>query len=338
MNATIDELERYSARWGADFGLVQGAGGNTSLKLDDRMCVKASGFRLADALRQSIFIDVLRTEALAMADGGPTPVGDDGRRASIETSLHGVIPQPIVTHLHMVALIAIAIRADAEAVLKERLEGLRWGFVPYLKPGVAVAGAVRKCLAERGPLDVIVLANHGIVFAAENFETADRLVENVRARLEVKPRVGANPDNALLAMLADRFGLEPARLPQAHWAALDRDALTIATAGSLYPDHVVFLGRSAARLMPDDNAVPVESLLALVPGAGALLTPGLGNEAHEMAACLGEVVCRVPGGTPLRVLSRDEEDALVNWDAEIYRRDRAIARSVAVDNGLPCRS
>jgi hypothetical protein len=54
-----------------------------------------------------------------------------------------------------------------------------------------------------------------------------------------------------------------------------------------------------------------------------MLTPGLADEAHEMAACLGEVVARVPAGAPLRVIGAAAENELIHWDAEIYRRSLA---------------
>ena len=317
---SIAQLRDFSARWGSDFSLVQGTGGNTSFKSGGKLSIKASGFRLGDARERDVFVDVPHTAALAMVEGGAAYADEYGRRASIETSLHAVLPQPVVAHLHMIPLIAMAVRADAERVLADRLQTLDWAFVPYLKPGVAVAQAVRAIIVERGPLSVIVLANHGIVFAGDSFEAVDALIENVRRLVEVPPRFVKAEDDAYLAALAERLGLEPARVRLAHKSALDPVATRFAAAGSLYPDHVVFLGRGAAILSADSLPDACESLLYLVPGKGVLLAPNLPDNAHEMAACLAEVVARIEPGATLNVLGREAEDELINWDAEIYRR------------------
>lgn len=322
----MDELCDYSERWGQDFSLVQGAGGNTSVKIGDVLRVKASGFRLADARKHNIFVDVPMPVARAMARGGAAFADGEGRRASIETSLHAVMPHRVVAHLHMVSAIALAVRADAQALFADRLAGLRWGFVPYLKPGIAVAQAVEAILAD-AMVDVVVLANHGIVLAGDHFEDVAALVEEVRERLEVAPRRAIGSDPGERAAVAHRLDLEPVRFEEAHAMAIDPVSLDHATSGTLYPDHVVFLGRGAVRLHAEaiehDGVGTGPSKLFLVPGKGAFVTPGLPIEAHEMAACLAEVVTRIPSDASIQSLSREDEDALIDWDAEIYRQNRA---------------
>jgi len=230
-----------------------------------------------------------------------------------------VLPQPVVAHLHMIALMAIAVRADAEAVLGERLAGLDWAFIPYLKPGLAVAQALL-ALLERSRPQIIILGNHGVVIAGADFAEVDALIDDLRSRLDSGVAVSGVPDRQRLEAAARSFGLEPARLDAAHLPAFHPAALAWAVSGSLYPDHVVFLGRGAACLVPGEGTPSAETALFYVPGAGALLRPGLSMEAHEMAACLGEVVMRIEDGAPLRVLSAAEEDELIDWDAEKYRR------------------
>src|SRR6185437_16857176 len=65
-------LRELSAALGADPLRTQGAGGNTSIKRDGVMWIKASGTWLADALSQDIMTPV-RLDLLgeAIADGDP---------------------------------------------------------------------------------------------------------------------------------------------------------------------------------------------------------------------------------------------------------------------------
>jgi len=314
----LKDLAAYSARWGADLELVQGAGGNTSVKLDGQLHVKASGQRLKDARRQPIFVTVPLS--------GEAAPSTDGLRPSIETSLHLLTPYRVTAHLHMVDVIAQAVRRDARDALDEALAGLAWTWVPYAKPGVALAEAISRAISGAAGArlaEIVVLGNHGVIVGGAGFEEVDARISDLRARLAVAPRTGPL-SQALLDELAARHGLEPARLPQAHLAAADPQSLGFATAGSLYPDHPVFLGRGAAALDPAAADLPqTESSLYLAPGAGALLRPGLSEAAHEMAACLGLVASRIAGGAEVRPLTRAQEDELIDWEAERYRRGLA---------------
>ena len=51
-----ENLSQLSARIGADPLLVQAAGGNTSIKQDGVMWIKASGTRLKEASSKNIFV------------------------------------------------------------------------------------------------------------------------------------------------------------------------------------------------------------------------------------------------------------------------------------------
>src|SRR4051794_11050527 len=54
----LDDLRRMSARVGANILLVQGAGGNSSVKRDDVLWVKASGAWLSEAKEKNMFVPV----------------------------------------------------------------------------------------------------------------------------------------------------------------------------------------------------------------------------------------------------------------------------------------
>lgn len=68
--ALLHELRRMSARVGRNILLVQGAGGNSSIKQNDLLWVKASGTWLADAEHKNIFVPVsLGAARAALAQG-----------------------------------------------------------------------------------------------------------------------------------------------------------------------------------------------------------------------------------------------------------------------------
>ena len=119
--AELGELRALSARLGADPLLVQAAGGNTSIKQDGVMWIKASGTWLMDAVSKDIFVPLdMAALSEALANNSPDcesclpfvrqDLNSLGLRPSIETSVHGRMSQRVVLHVHCVNTIAWAIR------------------------------------------------------------------------------------------------------------------------------------------------------------------------------------------------------------------------------------
>ncbi len=193
--AILNELRRMSARVGKNILLTQAAGGNSSTKQGDVLWVKASGAWLADAEIKDIFLPISLSGArAALADGNEgmplAPGHAAGQlRASIETSLHALMPHPVVLHVHSVNTIAWSVRKDARDDFAERLHGSRWHRLDYHHPGLPLAQAVNESLAQR-PADVLILGNHGLVVGATTCDAAEALVMEVEHRLALTPRNG----------------------------------------------------------------------------------------------------------------------------------------------------
>jgi len=341
----LAELKRLSRRIGSDIRLVQGPGGNTSLKIDDVLWVKASGAWLADAADKDIFVPVdLPGARRALADGLEKmpvislPVAPDGApalRASIETSLHALLPQSVVLHVHAVNSIAWAARMDAKDELAQRLRGLVYATLPYHRPGLPLSRAVAALIARQVP-DVLILGNHGLVVAARDCESGEALMHEVERRLELPARTAPAPDLARLCALCADGAYRPASEAVCHRLATEPRSLELATTGSLYPDHVVFLGpalaafsagRSLTELRREFGERGIAMPMALlIPGAGAIVRADILPAAEAMLQCLALVVERIPPQARVSYLPAEEEQALLDWDAERYRRQVTAAR------------
>jgi rhamnose utilization protein RhaD (predicted bifunctional aldolase and dehydrogenase) len=330
-------LRELSAVLGADPLRTQGAGGNTSIKRDGVMWITASGTWLADALSQDIMapvrLDPLRkaiadgdTRAATAVDFVDAQVDASGLRPSIETSVHAIIPSPVVVHIHCVNTIALAVRRDGESLARERLRphaDLALAFVPYRKPGLPLAYAIAERLMK--DTNVFVLANHGLVVAGGSVvgvaDRIERVCEAFCAPARVAPRGAEN-----LAAIVEGTDYRLPQDPAVHAIALDPKSLTIARRGSLYPDHVVFLGSDLAepsvdggrlRAPPKGRGPP---LMMVLPGLGVVLHRSISKNAEAMARCLADVAARIPDEAPIRVLTGAEEEELMNWEAEAYRQ------------------
>lgn len=338
--ALLHELRRMSARVGRNILLVQGAGGNSSIKQDDLLWVKASGTWLADAEHKDIFVPVsLGAARTALAQGDErvplAPGAGTALRASIETSLHALMPHTVVLHVHSVNTIAWAVRIDAREEFAKRLEGLAWRWLDYHHPGLPLAKVVHDALA-RDKVDVLVLGNHGLVVGAETSAAAEALVDEVERRLALAPRSTIPADEAALRSICAGTAYRLPKDPLCHSIAIDPYSRALATSGSLYPDHVVFLGpglpvlergedlRAAASPALADGPPPPAALL--VPGLGCIVRKDASPGAEAMLSCLALVTCRVPLAAQIRFLTQGDESALMNWDAERYRQQLTANR------------
>lgn len=338
-------LEALAADLGANRDLVQGAGGNASLKHAGVLWVKASGTWMADALRRPTFVAVelaavsrmLESEGAAFEPTRlPLLHGGDGLRPSIETPLHALMPQAVVVHVHSVRALALAVQVDAAGLLAQRLDGLRWAFVPYCRPGAPLTHAIAEAIAgTRHAPDVLVLGNHGLVVAGDDVESAHERLLAVEARLEDVVRPAPPPQLDALQSWMSATTTATWRLPLdpvVHGLGTDAASFRAFSAGVLYPDHVVFLGDAwpAVELHETLEAAHRrhfqqhgrDTPFWVLRGAGVVVRDDIAAGAESMLECAARVGRRLRMDDRLRTLDAHEVAALNHWDAEAYRAGR----------------
>src|SRR6218665_1242841 len=279
----VGRLAQASQRLGSDPLLTQAAGGNSSIKEQDCLWVKASGLWLRDALQRPMFVPVSLSRVRALVGAGAGgPVGPAllhaqtaaGLRPSIETTLHALMPHRVVLHVHSVDAIAWAVQPGAQTALAALLDGIRWGWVDYPRPGLPLTRAVAQRLAQppmdassaQPPedglpvpppvdglpaqrsvdappsIDVLLLGNHGLVVGGASVLHAEQRLAEVTSRLRRPVRAEPAADGAGLALDAAATGWRLPGNARGHAVATDPVNLERAVRGVLYPDHVVFLG------------------------------------------------------------------------------------------------
>jgi rhamnose utilization protein RhaD (predicted bifunctional aldolase and dehydrogenase) len=331
----IQDLLGLAARLGRDPLLVQGPGGNISLKRDGVMWVKASGTWMMDAMTQSILVPIDIAAVLAgLAAGDPScetcsafvrhDLLPSPLRPSIETTLHAVMPQRVVVHVHCVETIAQACLSDASERLAAPLAGLDWAFVPYARPGVSLARTMAEHL--RRETSVVVLGKHGLVIAGDTAAEAAQLRAEVSRRLAHIPRPRPKVDRESLRRF-EGAGYRMADDETLHGIATDPASLAAARRGSLYPDHVVFLGPGIVETEGVETAADAARRIGrpaapfvVAPGRGVLMHDTASASARALARCLADVTCRLSGNDPIDPLTAADEADLLDWDAEKYRQ------------------
>ena len=316
-----NEFLRFSAAIGSNPLLVQGPGGNTSIKQDGVMWIKASGTRLSDAETTDLFVPVDPVKAIAEIDGAGdgscrSAVTDPSitLRPSVETSFHAIFPQKYVFHYHSVNSICHSASIEGRLKLPEKLKGLNWACVGYCKPGVELADSIRKALESNVP-DIVILENHGVIVAGETIAEISQFCSEIEARLEL-------PVRSLTGLMKSSPLIEG-------WDALDeysaftadRATKAKALAGSYYPDHVVFLGPALPCIeMPRGSEGFASEFPVVISNRGVYMRRSANSAQRAMLQCLFDILSRVPEEWNLVPLSQSSEAELLNWDAEKYRR------------------
>ena len=334
---TLKALAEYSAEIGANPHLIQSAGGNTSVKFGDQMWIKASGTVLKEALEKDLFVGV-DADGIASAVRESSPLADQPQeflrtgdlRPSIETCLHAILPGKFVVHVHCVNTIAGAVRQDARDYFAARLNGFDWAFVPYAKPGAALAAEV--LAAATIPKSVYVLANHGLLVSADTIEAVRHLMESVVSAVRSEPAEVPKPANepAKLSTQIGTYSRAPVDHPM-HFVAQSAFHAEQVAKSALFPDQVVFCGKNLPlfdSLDDAEQAVRADGKTAgnkppvafMLRNKAAFLNDTASIAALEMVRCIGDVMSRVPEGTKLSLLTDEDCSRLLNWDAETHRQ------------------
>jgi rhamnose utilization protein RhaD (predicted bifunctional aldolase and dehydrogenase) len=341
----LEDLAIVSRDLGVDAELIQAAGGNTSLKVGTEIWVKASGTRLADAQVRQIFVALdLRACRAAIAEGRGDKLADQrvahdgsaGLRPSIETALHVLMPHPCVVHVHALNVIAASVQPSLISAIAGALDGLRWARAPYARPGLDLAAAVGSLVGAR-PADVVLLDNHGLITGADTPAEAADLAREVARRLSPLMCASAperrNATAVLHALCAADVRFSPAPDGEIQMLAYNPSALSVVARGTLYPDHVVFLGPGVAIAEPGEGLAEAarrasaergaEVKVVVVADEGVAVSADVGASGLAMLECLARVAARVANPSEVTTLSGEEERGLASWEAERYRKGAA---------------
>src|SRR6266480_1386118 len=274
-------LRVYTSRLlGRDKSLVLHGGGNTSVKIQEKnlfgeqetiLYVKGSGCDL-ETIEPQGFSPVLLAHVLRLAQlpslSDPEMVNQlvthmldaSAPAPSIETILHGLMPQKFVDHTHADAVLSVTNTRDGDKRIRE-IYGKRCVVIPYLMPGFDLAQFCAKEFKRQGSTETIgmVLLNHGIFSFGETArESYERMIELVtlaekyldsKCAWSVPPNrftagtVDANAQASIRRKLSDTAGtpliLKTVISERTLGFAQHPDLARISQQGPATPDHVI---------------------------------------------------------------------------------------------------
>ena len=328
----LEPLLKMTGRVGADPLLTQASTGNSSIKLHDVLWIKASGKWMADAGREDILIPLDLAEVRRCVRQGTDPAERFGG-ASIETAMHAVLPHRVVLHVHCVNTIAWAVRRDARIRLQDRLCGLRWQWIPYVRSGMPLAREIENALLGPAGTDVLVLGNHGLVIGGEDCGAVERLLCEVRRRLEIPVRPAHPADYTALAEITGGSCWDLPDDDAVHALGTDARSREILSRGLLYPCQAIFSGGSSSSTSAAEpfRAIPYSDFdgswerhhgyrrFLIVEGRGVILNQTMTQAERAMISGLAQVVQRIRDTAPLHYLTEADIAGISNSVAYHYR-------------------
>jgi rhamnose utilization protein RhaD (predicted bifunctional aldolase and dehydrogenase) len=345
MNTMRTAISNFCTELGQESFLVQGAGGNVSWKQDDTLWVKGSGTWLGNGNTEDIFVPVdlvaiqtaLKNRNL---DITPRTLGEHHLKPSIETLLHGIMPQKVVVHLHAINVLRILVRANSRESINQlfnqpTLSGISFAYVPYFKPGFDLANAIYVALQSQSDVDIVFLQNHGIVLGADSIEGIKNLLERVNkacSALEYQLHSTRMPKKTFncTAPLPPGHALIPCPDPEVQRLALEPSLFKrLKNDWVLYPDHAVFLGAKAMTFTSYEHLAIWQTQYGLpelifIENTGVYMQADLNQAKQIQLRCYYDVISQISPDADLHPLSQADVEALLNWDAEILRQEMAL--------------
>jgi len=186
-------FQKFIREIGADPQVVQGNGGNFSVKDDVKMLIKGSGTRFGDAKIEDLIeidLQIFRDEFRKETELDATHIehehamnelmrkfSSDNGRASMEAAMHAFLPR-YVLHTHLVTSNVILCMTNGEDVLKEVFSDVPYTLVEYATPGFELGALIMK----KPPEKITFLQNHGIIVCGDSLKELKNIFELVIKR------------------------------------------------------------------------------------------------------------------------------------------------------------
>jgi len=203
MNQNMNDLLAMSRVYGSDERFVVKGGGNTSLKEDGVLYVKASGHALA-TIEEGGFVkmsmpslksmwsvtypeDPAEREKIVLKAMMDARCEGETLRPSVEALLHAIIDYTFVVHLHPAMVNGLTCSTLGKEGMQTMFPDAIW--IDIVNPGFILAKTVRDAQNEylkshpKQP-KVIFLQNHGIFVAGDTKEEIDQIYEHIMSTLD----------------------------------------------------------------------------------------------------------------------------------------------------------
>lgn len=285
-----------------------------------------------EALESKTFINEKMSKAKVEMD-------DATGRPSIETLLHAAMPKKFTLHTHPIGVCAAAFRSNWRQVFsKVYPEAL---LIPYATPGTPLSLSLYNALsndsgARSQPTVVAFLQNHGLIVTADTCEQVQQITDDVCLKLEAEMGfdLSAYRKASAISALFKSIGAPDSTVA---WVVQNRrvyDSIRLRSdvlnTQPCCPDYIVYCGVSIIVFDSLNDVSTIKNYFEsngeypkVVMFDGNLYTVGNSikkcREAEDLLAFHTESLV-IGDDSEVSPLSDDEQQFLMHWEAEHYRR------------------
>ena len=179
----LTEFKQISKYCGERFDLVQAGGGNTSVKVNELMFIKASGYNLTNIDESNGYVVVNNKILMEDIHNNSVKAVNEynfigNQRGSIETFMHSILKKYTV-HLHPIQINRILISSCAKQVIEKIYPSAL--IIDYVTPGIKVCDKIKEVYHDQ---NVIFLLNHGVIITHDSIAEIYKILGDVLVRFE----------------------------------------------------------------------------------------------------------------------------------------------------------
>lgn len=348
----MEQFVKMSKYAGMREDLVQAGGGNSSIKLDNsRMLIKASGYQMAEitledgyaTVNYQVIVDFFNNTAIEEITKDYEKVILEkafisGKKPSIETFLHAITDK-YTLHTHPMLVNILTARKNGMSILQDLFPTAL--IVGYATPGIELSKeyftTYKKFRREENQIyDIIFLKNHGLIVSGKSGDEVIQKTEKVINILAdyLKIDINCYTDSTILYnTLAEITGESNQVVYLTNSSSIEKALTSTNYTGwqhGFCPDCIVYCGRKIMSLKDNYQKNDIvdfiqkygKPVVILYKRKMYIFTQSI-KKAKEIESVLSfsAEVALANINYEIDILSDDEQNFLLNWDAEKYRQN-----------------
>ena len=165
--------------------------------------------------------------------------------------------------MHQISVLSYAVLKEGKKILNDKLKGFKWIWINYKKPGLPLAMEIKK--KGNSDINIYILQNHGIIYAADTLERIDILLRKIETKLKRNFKLCLKNYKKKNSLIIKNFKRTKNKIIQD--IVWNKKFFEVIKIKSLYPDHTVFLNNKIiiiislrqvrSRACPGDGLTPV---------------------------------------------------------------------------------
>lgn len=332
-----DELKKIidiSRDIGQCLDLVQGAGGNFSIKIDKRkMLIKASGLRMSEISENNGLVAVDYGKISKYYDDFKPfsaselnsidfinscvleKIGSEKYKPSIETGFHALLGKYVI-HTHSVYANIIACALNGESLLEKIFQdfGIDIIWLSYSNPGLQLALCVKEAVDKYKSKynkipEAILMQNHGLIVSGNNLNGVFKLHNEIQETIKARLNLGDNFPKIKISETRGGFESQTRYLKdfiKNNYFSIENFSKNI-----LFPDQAVFCNSIGEKILINE-------------ATGDIFYKASQKEAlaieENLTAWAHIVNCAKNRGLNLNFISQDNINYISNMESEKYRQ------------------